>query len=248
MCRVKVRGSCDAVCVCGLGGGGCHLLIAITKPWHSWSTKSITPAPVLVNPQILGSVWAKSPPPPRQMWPSRVWWSLPGLTQQAAAEAIVQDLAAQQESGRSRMSGVFEEKLTAAEIVGIVVMYWGEKGRGSGWGRGAGPQSSSLIKIFNTSERPPLRIFEEDKKRRLDGWFYTPNLEVRRRNQGERKSRLGVRETNDSSARDDEGDDEGEENWTTRQFNSCPSSFYTHRKALITDIFSTSCLLQKKLC
>lgn len=33
------------------------------------------------------SAWAK--PPSRQMWPSRVWWSLPGLTQRGPAGAFV---------------------------------------------------------------------------------------------------------------------------------------------------------------
>lgn len=66
------------------------------------------------------------------MWPSRVWWSLPGLTQQGPAKAIVHDLAPQQVAGRSLMAGAFEEKPTGAKFVGIVVMYRGEKENAGG--------------------------------------------------------------------------------------------------------------------
>lgn len=66
------------------------------------------------------------------MLPSQVWHSLPGLTQQGPAKAIVQDLATQQVAGRSRMAGVFEETLAGAKIVGIVGMYRGEKKEAGG--------------------------------------------------------------------------------------------------------------------
>lgn len=66
------------------------------------------------------------------MWPSRVWWSLPGLTQRGPALAIVQDLAAQQVAGRSRMAGAFEEKPTGSKFVGIVGVYRGEKEEAGG--------------------------------------------------------------------------------------------------------------------
>lgn len=56
--------------------------------------------------------------PPHQMWPSRVWWSLPGLTQRGPAKTIVHDLAAQQVAGRSRMAGVFEETLKGPSLWG----------------------------------------------------------------------------------------------------------------------------------
>lgn len=64
------------------------------------------------------------------MWPSRVWWSLPGLTQRGPAKAIVLDLAAQQVAGRSCMAGAFEENPTGAKFVGIVGKYRGEKENG----------------------------------------------------------------------------------------------------------------------
>lgn len=66
------------------------------------------------------------------MWPSQVWHSLPGLTQQEPAQAIVQDLAAQQVAGRSRIAGFFEETPVGAKFVGIVGMYTGERKGGRG--------------------------------------------------------------------------------------------------------------------
>lgn len=73
--------------------------------------KTYSPYPYCLPPPLsldpVDSAWAK---PPCQMWPSQVWWSLPGLTQQGPAGAIVQDLAAQQVAGRSRIAGSFDEK------------------------------------------------------------------------------------------------------------------------------------------
>lgn len=78
------------------------------------------------------------------------------------------DLAAQQVAGRSRMAGAFEEKPTGAKFVGIVGVYRGEKEEAGGL-RGS-PQSSSLIKIFNTSQRPRFDSLKEhgDEKRGPD--------------------------------------------------------------------------------
>lgn len=69
------------------------------------------------------------------------------------------NLAAQQVVGRSRMSGAFEEKSTGAKFVGIDGVYRGERKKAGGLRRNP-PQSSSLIKIFNTSERPCFDSFE----------------------------------------------------------------------------------------
>lgn len=86
------------------------------------------------------------------------------------------DLAAQQVAGRSRMAGAFEEKPTEAKFVGIVGMYGGEKEEAGGWGLG---QSSSLIKIFNTSERPRFDSLKEhrDGKKRARQLIVHPNQE-----------------------------------------------------------------------
>lgn len=109
--------------------------------------------------------WGKIPPPPipsHQMWPSQVWWSLPGLTQRAPADAIVHNLAAQQAAGRRRMVGAFEEKSTEAKFVGIAGVYR-EKGTGRVEGGGMGV-SSSLIKIFNTSLKSRFESMEAKRR------------------------------------------------------------------------------------
>lgn len=125
--------------------------------------------------------------PPHQMWPSRVWRSLPGLKQRGLAKPIVHDHAAQQVAGRSLMAGAFEEEPTGAEFVRIVVMYGGEKELAGG--RGGNPQSRSLIKIFNTSERPCFDSLKEhgDEKRSQTADCTPPNQEG-----GERKQRENV--------------------------------------------------------
>ena len=66
------------------------------------------------------------------------------------------------------MAGAFEETPTGAKFVRIVGVYRGEKEEAGGL-RGS-PQSSSLIKIFNTSERPCFDSFKEhgDEKRGPD--------------------------------------------------------------------------------
>lgn len=70
------------------------------------------------------------------------------------------DLAAQQVAGRSCMAGAFEEKPTGAKFVRIVRVYRGEKKEAGGL-KGS-PQSSSIIKIFNTSERPCFDSLKEN--------------------------------------------------------------------------------------
>lgn len=161
------------------------LLTILIPPLHLCFTHLADPA---------DSVWANSP---RQMWPSRVWWSLPGFTQWGPAETIVHNLATQQVAGRSRMSGAFEEKSIGAKCVGIVGVYRVE--REEAGGLSGSPQRGSLIKIFNTSERPCFDSFEGTWRwKRGPGWVYTPNQQEKGgKKGGVGELRMRVEKTND---------------------------------------------------
>lgn len=124
-------------------------LILVTKPQHSWPMNShpATPSTSLCHPHphstsvsvILLIRQTPSLNSPSQMWPSRVCWSLPGLTQRGPLEAFVRNLAAQQVAGQKPHAGSFEEKSTGAKFVATVRVYRGEKGRGQrGWTGGLG--------------------------------------------------------------------------------------------------------------
>lgn len=79
------------------------------------------------------------------------------------------------------MAEAFEEKPAGAKFVGMVGVYRGveEEARGS-------PQSSSLIKIFNTSERPRFASLKRhgDEKRGLTADVHPEPREGWKRDEG----------------------------------------------------------------